>query len=193
MNDNLLIGIIGVKNSGKDTVGSYLIENYGFTRYAFGDPVKQICKNLFSLSEEQLDRKLKETIDPRWDISPRQMFQKIGTEFGQFEIFKLFPELKNKMKYRELWVKLFNEWLINNEDKKRVVITDVRFKHEANFIKEKGGIIIKIRRNKDLPDNHLSELELNQIPNELIDFDIDNNYELVDLYSQIDIIISVPF
>ena len=97
MDNNKLIGVIGTKNSGKDTLGSYLVENHGYTRYAFGDPVKQICKHLFSLSDAQLnDRKLKEAVDERWNISPRVMFQKIGTEFGQFEIFKLFPELKKK-------------------------------------------------------------------------------------------------
>ena len=152
-------------------------------------------KTLFSLSDEQLeDRKLKETIDPRWGVSPRQMFQRIGTEFGQFDLFKLFPELRNKIKSRELWVKLFDEWMKKNkENKSNVVITDIRFKHEAKFIKEKGGTIIRIRRNTDNIDNHISETELNQIPKELIDFEIDNNYELVDLYSQIDSIIFIPF
>jgi hypothetical protein len=195
MNEKKLIGILGVKNSGKDTAGSYLIDNYGFTKYAFGDPVKEICKTLFSLSDEQLeDRKLKETIDSRWGVSPRQMFQRIGTEFGQFDLFKLFPELRNKIKSRELWVKLFDEWMKKNkENKSNVVITDIRFKHEVQFIKEKGGTIIRIRRNTDNTDNHISETELNQIPKELIDFEIDNNYELVDLYSQIDSIIFIPF
>ena len=123
----MIIGLIGTKGSGKDTVGSYLISNHMFTRYAFGDPVKQICKNLFSLTDEQLnDHKMKETIDTRWGISPRKMFQKIGSEFGQFELFKLFPELKGKIKYREMWVKLFHEWLLKDENKdKNIVVTDV--------------------------------------------------------------------
>lgn len=195
MDNKKLIGVIGTKNSGKDTFGDYLVENYEFTRYAFGDPVKKICKHLFSLSDAQLnDRQLKEAVDERWNISPREMFQKIGTEFGQFEFFKLFPELKKKIKYRELWVTLFKEWLLEEENQnKHVVVTDVRFKHEANFIKESGGIIVKINRNTGLKDSHISEIELNQIPKELIDFEIDNNYELVDLYSQIDKIIYCPF
>ena len=74
-----------------------------------------------------------------------------------------------------------------------MVITDVRFKHEAKKIKDLGGINIRINRNFDKKDNHISEVELNQIPKDLIDFEIDNNYKLVDLYSQIDKIIDVPF
>ena len=92
---NRLIGVIGLKNSGKDTVGDYLVSQFGFTKYAFAHPVKQVCKTIFSLSDEQLeDRTLKEKKDPRWGISPREMFQRVGTDFGQFAIFKIFPELK---------------------------------------------------------------------------------------------------
>ena len=188
-----LIGIIGLKNSGKDTVGDYLKENFGFTKYAFAHPVKQICKSLFSLTDEQLeDRILKERKDDRWGLSPREMFQRIGTDFGQFAIFKIFPELKGRVSYRELWVKLFEEWL-EKTPKLNVVVTDIRFKHEAKKIKELGGLIVKINRNTGITDSHISEIELNQITPNFIDFEIDNNYELVDLYSQIDKIIYMPF
>jgi hypothetical protein len=191
--DKKLIGIIGTKNSGKDTIGNYLISNFGFTKYAFAHPVKQICKSLFSLSDEQLENRiLKETCDERWGITPREMFQRVGTDFGQFTIFKLFPELKERISYRELWVKLFEEWYSENKNL-NVIITDVRFKHEAKKIKEMGGQIIKINRNTGYNDSHISEIELNQIPKDCIDFEIDNNYELVDLYSQIDKIIYLPF
>lgn len=188
-----IIGLIGVKGSGKDTAGEYLIENHGYTRYAFGDPVKEICKTLFDLSDGQLnDHNLKEAKDSRWGLSPREMFQRIGTEFGQFDLFKIFPELKKRVKYREMWVKLFSEWLEKNKDK-LVVVTDVRFKHEAKFIKDTGGVNIKINRNKGERDNHISEVELNQIPKDLIYSEVDNNFELVDLYSQLDSIIYSPF
>jgi hypothetical protein len=195
LSGKMIIGIIGNKNAGKDTIGQYLCEKFGYTRYAFGDPVKQVCKTIFSLSDEQLnDRKLKETIDPRWDISPRHMFQRIGTEFAQFELFKLFPEIKQKLKYRELWVDVFEKWYQKSENKVNpVVITDVRFKHEVQKIKDLGGIILKVNRNNNANDCHISELELNRIPKNLIDYIIDNNYTIDDLYSQIDTIIYIPF
>ena len=50
-----IVGFLGNKGSGKDTCGSYLVEKYGYVRYAFGDPVKEVCKNLFNLSEDQLN------------------------------------------------------------------------------------------------------------------------------------------
>ena len=101
-----LIGFIGRKSSGKDTSADYLIERYNYYKVAFGDPVKNVCKQLFLLSNEQLtDHTLKETIDNRWGISPRVMFQRIGTEFGQDYIFRLFPELKNTVDKNEYMFK----------------------------------------------------------------------------------------
>ena len=42
------------KGSGKDTVSEYLINHYGYNRYAFGDPVKDVCRVMFNFSEDQL-------------------------------------------------------------------------------------------------------------------------------------------
>ena len=188
-----IIGLLGTKHSGKDTAGTYLISKHQFVRYAFGDPVKDICQILFSLSDLQLtDPSMKEMVDERWGLRPRDMFQRFGTEFGQMGILKLFPELNNKIKYRELWSRLFEEWL-KQQGNANIVITDVRFKHEIECIKKYGGTIIKMNRDTSKNDTHLSETELNLIPDDMIDHIIDNNHTLDDLYSQLDTIIYVPF
>ena len=188
-----IIGLLGTKHSGKDTAGNYLISKHQFVRYAFGDPVKDICQILFSLSDLQLtDPSMKEIVDERWGLRPREMFQRIGTEFGQLGILQLFPELKNKIKYRGLWSRLFEEWLKQQENA-NIVITDVRFKHEVECIKKYGGTIIKINRDTSNNDTHLSETELNLLPDDMIDHSIDNNHTLDDLYSQLDTIIYVSF
>ena len=192
-NKKRIIGFLGVKSSGKDTAGQYLIDTFGYTKYALGDPVKQICKTMFNLSDDQItDQKLKEQIDHRWVISPRTMFQRIGTEFGQIKLYRLFPELKNYIPYRTLWVKIFEQWLERHTES-LVVITDLRFEHEINAIKSNGGIIVKINRDTGIIDNHISEIEMNQINKDLVDYEIDNNYAVEDLYSQLDTIIYVPF
>ena len=58
-----ILGICGKKRSGKDTAGEYLIENYGYVRYAFGDPVKDVCRVMFKFTEEQLYGDKKEIIE----------------------------------------------------------------------------------------------------------------------------------
>ena len=44
-----IIGFLGTKHSGKDTAGNYIIQKFGYKKYAFGDPVKQICKIIFCI------------------------------------------------------------------------------------------------------------------------------------------------
>jgi dephospho-CoA kinase len=204
-----IIGLLGSKKSGKDSAGKYLIEKHGFTRYAFGDPVKKICACMFSLSDNQLnEHDNKELLDSRWGLTPREMFQRVGTDFGQYSILKLFPELEDYVNHRELWCKLFeywledhvNEMLKNNIDKPtinndrlsnqtlNIVITDVRFQHEINCITRNGGKIVKITRDTKLNDSHISEKEIDTIPFESIDSTIDNNGTLLDLYSQLDLL-----
>ena len=68
-------------------------------------------------------------------VSPRMIFQRLGTEFGQYKIYELFPELKTKISSRGLWLKLFEIFLEENKDK-NIVIADVIFKHEVDFLKK---------------------------------------------------------
>ena len=184
-----ILGIVGKKGSGKDTTGEYLIEKYGYIRFAFGDKVKEASRTLFNFTDEQLYGSLKDKIDNRYGLKPREVFQRLGTEFGQFDIHKLFPELNKKIARRSFWTLAFKEFCQKHPDK-NIVITDVRFRHEFNIIKEMGGEFIKIERDGLILDDHISENELSSIEFERI---LDNNYEKVDLYSQIDVLILVPF
>ena len=88
----IIIGIVGNKQSGKDTTGNYLIDKYKFTKYAFADPIKDIAKILFCLPDESVNgtNKQKEQIDERWNLNGRQIIQRLGTEFGQFKLFDIF-------------------------------------------------------------------------------------------------------
>ena len=83
-----IIGLSGYKGSGKDTVADFLCEKYGFIKYGFADPIKEIAKIMFDFSE---DETLKEVVDERWGISPREFYQKFGTEYGQFITGQMIP------------------------------------------------------------------------------------------------------
>ena len=180
------IGLLGQKGSGKDTLADYLVNNKGFVKYSFATPVKNISKILFNLSDEQLYGNLKESIDDKLGISPRVIFQRLGTEFGQDLIYKLFPELKIKKKH--IWLRLFDFFLEKNKDK-NIVITDVRFEHEINYLKKLNFNIIKIYRKDSLIDTHIPE---NQ--NDLYyDFYIENNDSKQDLFNKYNNFIYIPF
>ena len=177
----MIIGFLGRKRCGKDTAANVLINHMGFIRYAFGDPVKEVCRAMFCFNNEQLYGSKKEQVDPEWNITPRKAFQVIGTDFAQYSIYKEMPELEEKVPLRSFWVNRFNKWFDNqikeNNDIK-VVISDVRFQHEVDAIKKLNGVIVQISSNREVYDTHLSENELETIKKENIDYKLENNNSL---------------
>jgi dephospho-CoA kinase len=49
-----IIGLSGRADSGKTTVARYLVEQYGFVRTAFGDPLKQMLLDAGMCTREEL-------------------------------------------------------------------------------------------------------------------------------------------
>jgi len=183
----MIIGLLGQKQSGKDTCADYFVKNHGFERFAFGDSVKEVCRILFGFNDEQLYGDKKEEIDRYLNITPREAFQKIGTEFGQYLIHELLPNLN--IEKRTLWTLALDKIDIS----KNIIISDVRCKHEIDAIKKKGGIIIKINRNTIQNDfnKHSSEQEIFNISSFLIDFIIDNNGTLNELFEKINSFVKI--
>lgn len=151
----MLIGLIGKKGVGKDTVADYLVETRGYQKLAYADPLKSACRELFSFSEEQLNGNLKEEIDPYWKVSPRQVFQFVGTELFRNEMKRLIPDIENNFwiscMERRLLSLLKTEPLIqghkgNEVQKSNIVVSDLRFPNEVELIKKHGGMTIKIIR-----------------------------------------------
>lgn len=163
------IGIVGNKQVGKDTFADILCKKYNYKKYSFADPLKRTCKELYGLTEEQLtDPIQKETVDSRWNKTPRQILQFIGTDIVRTHIAKDF------------WIQKFNNWM-GDEASKRVVIPDIRFRNELDAVRKHTAIIIKIERpNQYIRDNHISEHELD----EYTDYDIfiNNNFDTKEGY-----------
>ena len=194
----MLIAVLGKKRSGKDTFSDYIINKYGFIKYSFADPLKKGIQCFFNLTDEQLNnQELKETVDPRWGVSPRKLFQVIGTDIFQHSLQKFIPELE--IESRKHWVILFKQWyeqyLNENKNKNenkniKVIISDGRFLHEIEEIKKLGGKVIKIIRpvlnDNNNDDNHQSEIEIDTIPDTFIDYTIINDGSLNDFYNKID-------
>jgi hypothetical protein len=62
------------------------------------------------------------------------------------------------------------------------VIADVRFPNEAEAVKEKGGILVRINRDLDVTSDHASETSLDDW--EKWDHVVDNNVSKEDLWQQ---------
>ena len=171
-----LIGIAAKARSGKDTVASYLWERHAFTRIAFADPVKMAAQAMFGLSAEATwSDDMKETVIPYWGMSPRQLFQLVGTECVK-------PFFGN-----DIWIKRFMLTYGVVAETDDVVIPDVRFELEAEFIRAKGGRIIHLIRGDAKPVNaHVSEAGVAFVEGDIVPY---NNGTLEELYSMVDTLI----
>ena len=154
----MLIGFSGKKGSGKSYFANYLVNNKLFIKLSFASPLKEITKILFNLSDEDVkDPIKKELINPKFNASPRELMQWLGTDIMREEFNKKFnysgsiwiDSVKDKVK----------TLLDNNKD---VVIDDVRFQNEVDMIHSLGGIVINLRNDLDntlnnSTSNHSSE------------------------------------
>lgn len=178
----MLIGLVGLKGTGKSTVASYLVDTHNFKEHSFAEPLKQICLQLGapykSLYGTQLE---KEQINDFIGISGRHLMQCVGTELFRNRFYSSVPNF-NMGKHKIIWVRLMELWLQNHSNE-NIVISDCRFPDELDLIKSFGGIVIKIQRKTSSHiDNHSSEQHVKYIDG---DITIDNNGTINSLYNQI--------
>ncbi len=142
----------------------------------------KICKLLFNFSNSQLEDDQKDIVDDRYNKSPREIMQYIGTDIMQFELQKFIPSIG-----RLLWTRSLLDSINNND----IVISDMRFKHEAEEVLkyDPKALIIIIKRscNDSDSDIHISENEIESIPYQ---YTIYNDSSLEKLYKSIDDIIT---
>ncbi len=124
MNNKLIIGFGGLKFSGKTTAAKTLKRIFAEEAVvmSFATPLKEMCSMMFNLSWEQMtDPVLKEQVDYRYGMSPRQIMQKVGWMFREF-----FG--------KDFWVKKLEHAILEIPNKV-IVIDDVRRNNEANICK----------------------------------------------------------
>jgi hypothetical protein len=139
-----IIAVTGIAGAGKDTFAETIKSSEPDTDiFAFAGPLKEACKILFNLSDDQLyNPVMKEEIDPRWGKSPREMFQIIGDSAREVNIDCFIMNMKQR---------------IDNSKAKYNVISDVRYDNEAEFIRSLDGKVIKIIRDNDKNNGKTTE------------------------------------
>jgi len=137
-----LIGLVGNKGVGKDTVADYLVKKHGFTKTHFAGPLKKGVQQWFGFTDEQLYTDLKEEIDENWGVSPREVFQVVGTDIVRDKLSDL---LKLNMG-NNFWLNTFDIWYLNGHETDNVVVADVRFQNEVDYILQNGGYVIRVFR-----------------------------------------------
>jgi len=138
----MLIGVVGLIGSGKDTVSKRLEQKHGFRRDSFAKSLKDAVSAMFNWDREMLEgngddsRQWREQPDEFWSkkfgktVTPRWVLQHFGTE------------VMRQHMHDAIWI----DSCLSRYDGKPTVISDTRFQNELKTIKENKGQIILVKR-----------------------------------------------
>ena len=166
-----VVGLTGKARSGKDTVAD-MANDLGYSKYALASPIKEGIGAMFGyfFTADEIYGDKKENISEELGVSVRYIAQILGTEFAREYISP------------DVWLMVADKFVgkcRHSYEKSRngVVISDVRFPNEAEWVKEHGGVMIRVSR-PDLPAVNAHVSEQHEVP---VDFEIVNDGSMEDL------------
>lgn len=181
----MLIGLWGFAGCGKDTAAEALVVD-GWRRDAFADRLRAMLYALDPIVLRYTGTwRVRELVDRHgWDQAKRdnpeirELLQRLGTEAGRGVLGE------------NVWVNaVMNAW--KESGKQPTVITDMRFRNEANAIVQAGGITVAIHRPGCKPVNgHVSETALEGWD---FDFVINNAGTIEDLHMTIRDLVAIAY
>ena len=116
------IGICAMKRGGKDSFGRIAVNDYDFVRLAFADRVKELAKKVFP--DEFKD-----------NSKPVELLQWFGNTMRQHDPEVWIKQLDKDIKVMEAYD---NEYCTTTD----IVITDVRYPNEVEFLRNRGFKIV---------------------------------------------------
>lgn len=168
----IVIGISGKLGTGKTTVAKILCSRFydEFELFNFGDAVKKESSERYvyplewNYNVEGKKKIINHHLLPKKDMTVREVLQWHGTDFRR----------EQDEKY---WIKYMSDHF-DNIISHSLIIDDVRFKNEAEFVKDNHGLLFRI----DVPGldtgSHRSETELDDYKffNKRLETDMTNPY-----------------
>jgi hypothetical protein len=181
-----LIGLYSpAPRSGKSTVASYLTE-HGFYTVSFATPLKRMIRTFliqFGYGPEDIDYLLTDGKHEQirsLGVTPRQLLQTLGTEWGRTCIH---PDV-----WLKCWRSTADRYLSTGVS---IVCDDIRFPNEADLIRSLGGQLWRVHRPEaERATTHASEGSLDNFPH--FDRRITNDGTLLDLYSRVKSALPTP-
>lgn len=148
-----VVAFCGLARSGKDTCADLVLAKFGGYRYSLADPLRAMLKVGLGVDlDDPYWKERKETPIPAFgNKSPRQMMQWLGTEWGR------------QLIDNDLWVTLAKQRFLDAGP--GMVIADVRYENEAEWVRSMGGILIHVTRpGVQKVNNHVSEAGVSYDP-----------------------------
>jgi hypothetical protein len=191
--NKILVTLSGYKGSGKDTVANILVKEYGFVRVALADHLKDTASQLFDVPRQNFDlRFYKDRIISRYpvrttdsDASRIQSIVSRELELDYWTPRALVIALGSVVRAVDpnYWVRQVLDEVSGNE---RVVITDVRFKSELEFLQKyikSTKLIAQVHRSDIYGDSlSASENDLSEFP---FPHTISNNSDIENLQNEV--------
>lgn len=143
-----LVGLTGYMGVGKNHVASIMQREYGYRIYGFADALKELAHLI------------------GWDGTKRPHHEYGNFGRGAYNGRMLLQELgvgARAIIGEDIWVKTLLRRL-DADRPTRAVIADVRFQNEADTIRERGGVVIRVGRRGYIGTTHVSEVVLDRIP-----------------------------
>lgn len=164
--------IVAQQEAGKDAFGNFLCARAGAERLAFADPVKEAAITMLGMPRSvAYGGEAERRSWSRYGRDARQWLRWIGTELGRQQIDE------------NIWI----DRLVEKVKQPTTVITDGRFKNEAFTLQNRLGpdyrvILIRLVRPEFTnEEQHASEAEQLEIPDDQFDFVIINDGSLEQL------------
>jgi hypothetical protein len=182
----MLIGLVGLIGSGKDTVAERLVTHHSYKRDSFAKSLKDAVSSMFNWDRELLEgnnkesREWREQPDAFWSerfgkpITPRWVLQYFGTE------------VMRQGMYDAIWV----DSVIGRYKGDKTVISDTRFQNEIKTIKAHGGIVVLVKREEiptreEMQKQGIHQSEWDWVGSDF-DYTINNTSSLEGLNANID-------
>ena len=146
--DKKIIALTGSKTVGKTTIAK-AAQAWAVNSkiVSFATPIKEMLWQM-GVPYESLNGKDKEAIIEPLGKSGRELMQSLGTEWGRETINE------------HIWVFAMQKQ-IERMSEEIIIIDDLRFPNEANWVLVNNGIIIELKRDGiECNDNHSSEKPL---------------------------------
>jgi len=162
----ILIGISGKKGSGKDTVALFIRELYPahipVHIVGFADELKKEMAQSLGVTTSFIE-------------TNKQFFRPLLQWWGDY---------RKKFASDQYWIIQLSKhvMMLPNSIDTLCVIKDVRFKNEYDFIRETGGIMIRVVRDDVMKDAHASENDLDSTPFKYV---LSNNGTLPELKREV--------